>query len=471
MHYRNFRLVCLIFVLTLFMQLAACGSDSNNSTPTPTSFPVVVFSDVHFNPYDDPSLFKQLVTADVGQWAAIFKSSTLPAPSTFGSDANYPLFALALSSIKQNLGASPLVIFTGDILVHSFSEQFYQNYSGNKAQTTPRNAADVAAMQAFAHKTIAFFMDQVKASVGSIPVMFTVGNNDSYNDTGPDSTFLANTAELFYSKFLTGTVDQQEFLTSYKNGGYYAAELPGTNLLVIGLNTVAFSNYITTNNDAAVHAELAWFDAKLASAKASGKKVWLLMHVPPGADNYKTAKLADSKGHIDTTSATMMWKTAYQTGFLQTVAKYPGVITMTLAGHTHLDEYRILPSSEVVEIAPAISTRNGNDPAFKVLTVARDTLKTSDYVSLNYDLTAKPVQFTTYYLFSTSYGLQGLLNDSLTELFPLMRTDRTKQALYRGYYYSGNNALNPITDTNWPIYWCGIGNMGQPEFINCVNSF
>jgi len=469
MHYQNFRLVCLIFILTLFMQLAACGSGSNNSTPT--SFPVVVFSDLHFNPYYDPSLFKQLVAADASQWAAIFKSSTLPEPSTFGSDANYPLFALALSSIKQNLGASPLVIFTGDILVHSFSEQFYQNYSGNPTQTTPRNAADVAAMQAFAHKTIAFFMDQVKTSVGSIPVMFTVGNNDSYNDTGPDSTFLANTAELFYSKFLTGTVDQQEFLTSYKDGGYYAAELPGKNLMVIGLNTVAFSTYITANNDAAVHAELAWFDAKLASAKASGKKVWLLMHVPPGADNYKTAKLADSKGHIDTTSAIMMWKPTYQTGFLQTVAKYPGVITMTLAGHTHLDEYRILPSSEVVEIAPAISTRNGNDPAFKVLTVARDTLKSSDYVSLNYNLAAKPLQFTTYYRFSTAYSLQGLLNDSLTQLFPAFYTDSAKQALYRGYYYSGNNALNPITDTNWPIYWCGIGNMGQPEFINCVNSF
>jgi len=468
MHYRNFRFFSLVFALMLLLQLAACGNDTNNSN---TNFPVVVFSDVHFNPYYDAKLFKQLVVADASQWAAIFKTSTLPEPSAFGSDANYPLFALALSSIKQNLGESPLVIFTGDILVHHFSEQFYQNYSGNPTQTTPRNDADVAAMKTFADKTVAFFMDQVKASVGSIPVMFALGNNDSYDDTGPDSTFLANTAELFYSKFLTGTVDQQEFLTSYKKGGYYAAELPGKNLMVIGLNTVEFSTYITTNNDAAVNAELAWFDAKLASAKASGKKVWLLMHVPPGADYYRTAKLADSKGHIDASSAIMMWKTAYQTGFLQTVAKYPGVIAMTLAGHTHMDEYRILPSSEVVAIAPAISTRSGNDPAFKVLTVARDTLKSSDYLSLNYDLTAKPLQFTTYYRFSTAYSVQGLLNDSLTQLFPVFYTNSAKQALYRGYYYSGNNALNSITDTNWPIYWCGIGNMGQPDFIACVNSY
>jgi len=195
------------------------------------------------------------------------------------------------------------------------------------------------------------------------------------------------------------------------------------------------------------------------------------MHVPPGADYYKTAKLADSKGHIDTTSATMMWKTAYQTGFLQTVAKYPGVIAITLAGHTHLDEYRILPSSEVVEVTPALSTRNGNDPAYKIVTFASDTLKSTDYVSIRYDLTTKPVQFTPYYTFSTAYLLQGFLNDSLTQLFPVFKTNNQKQTLYRGYYYSGNNALNPITNTNWPIYWCGIGNMGQPEFIDCVNSY
>lgn len=167
------------------------------------------------------------------------------------------------------------------------------------------------------------------------------------------------------------------------------------------------------------------------------------MHVPPGADYYKTAKLADSKRHIDTTSAIMMWKTAYQTGFLQTVAKYPGVITMTLAGHTHLDEYRILPSSEVVEIAPAISTRNGNDPAFKVLTVARDTLKSSDYVSLNYDLPAKPVQFTTYYQFFNQLWSAGAVERFINRTFPLLRTDRANKALYRDIIIPETTPLIP----------------------------
>ena len=46
-----------------------------------------------------------------------------------------------------------------------------------------------------------------------------------------------------------------------------------------------------------------------------------------------------------------------------------------------------------------------------------------------------------------------------------------KQALYRGYYNSGNNAPSPITNTNWPIYWSGIGKMVQQEFIDSVNAY
>ena len=38
-------------------------------------------------------------------------------------------------------------------------------------------------MQAFANKTALFVMQQVRASLGNVPVMFVVGNNDSYTGT------------------------------------------------------------------------------------------------------------------------------------------------------------------------------------------------------------------------------------------------------------------------------------------------
>ena len=211
--------------------------------------------------------------------------------------------------------------------------------------------------------------------------------------------------------------------------------------MVIGLNTVVFSPP-PSGSDAGSEDELLWLDSQLAQAKAAGKKVWLLMHIPPGADKYETAQSVDANGHI--TTATMMWNQDYQTSFLQILSKYPGIITLTLAAHTHMDEYRIMSPSDVLDITPGITPRSGNNPAFKVFTFSCDTLKATDYTSLNYDLAAMPAQFNSYYTFSTAYFVQGLLGDSLAQLFPALVTDNAKQALYRGDYFSGHNSLDPV---------------------------
>ena len=90
--------ICLIF---------GCAT-SNNST-TINNFHVVVFSDVHFNPFYDTTIFDSLVAADASQWESIFASSSISEPSIWGEDSNYPLFALALSSIKSNLTSSSVL--------------------------------------------------------------------------------------------------------------------------------------------------------------------------------------------------------------------------------------------------------------------------------------------------------------------------------------------------------------------------
>lgn len=453
-----------------FLELAGasllCGCSRSINVGGGTDFSVLAFSDLHFNPlYDhNPALLSALVAADASQWASIFATSTETAPSAPGVDTNYPLLALALTSIKQNLGESPIILYTGDLLGHGISH-YLSLYTG---------ITDPAMIQAFNDKTVAFVTQQIRSAVGDIPIAFAVGNCDSYTGYGPDSTFLVNSADSFYTNLLNQATDRASFLDTYTAGGYYSAELAGTNIMVIGLNTIMFSPLVqntggSENNEAAVDAELSWFDSKLASAKAAGKRVWLLMHAPPGADEGTTAKSIDSAGHL--ANATMMWEPNYQAAFMGVISKYPGVITMSLAGHTHMDEFRIMSAGNVLDIVPGVSPCFGNDPAFKVFEVNRNTLAPADYRSFNCHLSELRPQFNVYYKFSEQYALNGLLGSSLEQLNPKLVSSSALQALYRGYYYSGNNAASPITDENWPVYWGGIDNMWAQDLTNAVNSY
>jgi hypothetical protein len=443
--------------------LCGCGGSSSSNS---NDFPVLAFSDLHFFPLYDPNpvLINKLVAADPNQWASIFETSTITTLSAAGTDTNYPLFVSALESIKKNIGASPLILYTGDLLGHNISYWLTQ-YTG---------ITDPAVIQQFSTNTASFVMQKIRSAAGKTPVFFAVGNCDSYTGYGPDSVFLSQTADFFYSNMLNGSGDHQAFLASFQAGGYYSAEPAGTNVTVIGLNTIAFSPLVqnkdgSENNATAVDTQLAWFESRLAAAKSANRRVWLLMHAPPGADEGTTAKSVQTNGHLP--SSTMMWEPNYQASFMQILSKYPGLIAMTLAGHTHMDEYRIMSAGNVLEIVPGVSPCFGNDPAYKIFNVDRLTFAPADYSSMHCDLAVSPSRFDNYYKYSDVYPLKGSLGKSLEALYPGLPSDHAMQALYRGYYYSGNSIASPITDTNWPVYWGGIGNMWAQDLTNAVNSY
>jgi hypothetical protein len=206
------------------------------------------------------------------------------------------------------------------------------------------------------------------------------------------------------------------------------------------------------------------------------------MHVPPGANSQVTALYAAKAGtpdQVNESTTSMMWDSGYQATFLQTLASYPGVVTLMLAGHTHMDEYRILPSGNVLEQLPSISPCFGNNPAYKVLTITQDTFVPTDYQSFDYDLWTMPAQFNGLYKLSSAYGAQGPLNSSLQLLYPQLVGNSPQRTAYINYYDSGNMALNPVTKApwnpinyvNWPIFSCTISTMDEPDYIDCVNTY
>ena len=105
------------------------------------------------------------------------------------------------------------------------------------------------------------------------------------------------------------------------------------------------------------------------------------------------------------------------------------------------------------------------------MTVDYDTWQPADYESFYDSLEGTSHAFSEYYTFSTAYSLSGILDDSLATLVGELDTDEAKKTSYTTYYYSGHDASNPITDTNWPAYKCGIEKMDKDEYIDCVNNF
>jgi hypothetical protein len=71
-------------------------------------------------------------------------------------------------------------------------------------------------MEIFTIKTVSFFMQQMKLSAGNMPIMFALGNLDSYTGLGPDSGSLSDAAELYYTQFMNGIVDHQTFLNTFR---------------------------------------------------------------------------------------------------------------------------------------------------------------------------------------------------------------------------------------------------------------
>ena len=440
--------------LVVASAFTACSS---SSSPPPQT--VIAVSDVHFDPFYDRSLFSSLQAKPVTEWAGLFASSTITDPGNWGGPTNYPLLQRMTAALQTQQPRPTLVIFGGDILVQDFPSIF--------RYLSPTQ--DEPAMKAFALKTVTFVVQQIRASLGTTPVFFTLGNWDSYADSFgllPNDPFLADTAGVFYDGFLAGAVDRVTFEPTYRAGGYYAAEVPGSSLVVVGLNTIFLAPQSPSGTEAAVAQELDWLDATLDAARASGRPVWLVMHVPPGGDLATTGSDVDPQGHI--TQPTMMLQAEPQDRLLAILAAHRDVVTAAFTGHTHMDEYRL--AAVALQGIPGVTPLMGNSPGFKTFTVSRDTTL-EDYVSWTLDLGNPSAAFQPYYTFSTAYGLADPLASSLPALLPQLRSVPGTQAGYRERYGSGHAPSKPITDLNWPVYWCGIALLGQDGLTDCVNHY
>ncbi|MGA8810125.1 MAG: hypothetical protein WB973_19830 [Thermoanaerobaculia bacterium] len=408
-------------------------------------------SDIHFNPFADPAIVAKLEAADVSQWDAILASSTVTAFSPAGSDTNDPLLRSAFGEMQKQLPSPAFVLISGDFLAHSFDKN-YQQYASDKSQT---------AYTAFVKKTIAYVALKLHHAYPGARIYPTLGNNDS--DCG-DYAMAAHGAFLAdFRDVWNPIVASRSFQRRFPAGGYYHADVPGLkNVRVIAVNTNFFStnykNCGTPGPDPGMQ-QLQWLEAELLLARSEGKRVWLLLHIPPGIDVYDTER----DGTCPSLTPQTFWKDEYAKKYLAIAAAHRHTILGSFAGHTHQDEFRIV-AGNFVHVTPSLTPVFGNNPAFEIVDVGSKGDVTG-YVAWNLPNVAIP--WKREYSFNEAYAESTYDTATLTKLAAAIGGDAATRQKYFTYYSSSSPKSTADALAKWQGYWCGLQAMTGTAFTAC----
>jgi hypothetical protein len=326
---------------------------------------LLMLSDIHFDPMAEPSLVGALAAAEPADWPAILERSGERRLGRYGKDTPWPLLRAALAQMKAALPDPALLIIPGDFLAHDFRRAF---------DAAVEDHSDPA-YRSFVGKTMAFVALQLRRAFPNTPVLPALGNNDEICGgylLQPNGPFLADTLHIL--RMLAGDAGRPGFDRDWLGHGNYSAILPG--LRIAFVNTVFFSRNYRNACGAADEpdpgrATLAWLEGELAAARQAREHVWLVYHIPPGIDGYATLHKGSCPDAI-----VPMWREAYAEPFAALLRRYADTVAASFAGHTHMDDFRLLGDADenfaFALITPALSPIFGQNPAFRTVTYDAD---------------------------------------------------------------------------------------------------
>jgi len=453
------------FVTAMAMATAGCSeAPEGDATPlglmASPSAPTAKFlhlSDIHFDVAASVTDGNVAVLAGlpVDQWDQHL-DATAP-PSSGRNDTNYTLLLSALVA-AQGAGPYDFILYTGDYLPHNFQY----------GQTDAESAA-------FAAKVVEFVNFKIAQTFPGKPIVGMLGNNDGgcgdYT-LHPGGDFLADLAPD-----MPGVSADPAAQKDFAAGGYYAIRHP----TVANTDFIVLSSYWSHNFPGYDHGfasrcarlpngadpgkdQVNWLGTKLGSGAASPspRKAILLMHIPPGIDGF---------------SGGDQWHGRFEPDFENKLTTASHTILGAFAGHSHMDEFRVLSNNAgpylAVRIAPAVTTRNGNAPSFTVANYDTATGAMTDYTvySLRPQPTGKP-GWQHEYTFSEAFGPGGFTATRLAGLAAKIQ-DNTDTSLARQHYlsfYRAQKAPDGTYPRNWKRAICATSIADQTAFDTCVGT-
>jgi hypothetical protein len=369
------------------------------------------------------------------------------------------LLSSALQHMTETLPKPAFVLISGDFLAHRFRPEF---------NAAVRDHSD-AAYRVFVQKTMQFLGLQLEQNFPATPILPALGNNDEEcgdYELQPGGPFLVDTLPIL--RRLVASAGGPGFDHDWQTYGDYTARVSGIRILSANTNflSIHYRNACgsTTDGDPG-RATLAWLEAELAAAKDAQERVWLVYHIPPGIDGYATLR----QGACPDTLIPM-WDQTYAGAFLALMKRYADTVTASFAGHTHMDDFRLIGDAEgrygFALITPAVSPIFGQNPAFR--TVVYDS-EGGILDQTTYDLTNLPQataaaggvspEWREEYTFTRQWRLPRVDLPSLDRLYSLITDDPAVSERW--------HMIFPVSS---PVYWTPFSN-GKEKLAQAARAF
>ena len=470
--------------------LFAAAASQAQPTPPPATVQALLVSDIHFEPFWDPAKAARLNAAPVADWKAILAAPETPGRAASfaalqqrcgarGVDTSLTLFESSLQAMRAHAAGARFITVSGDLIAHDFSCKF--------GAALPH--AFHRDYESFVEKTLAFVLAELRGAFPGVPVYAALGNNDS--DCGDyrldeHSAFLTNEGRVFAADLQAA--DRKRAEETFSDGGNYTAELPAPvrDARIIVLDDLflasGYKSCVGKSDSAPGAEQIAWLRSQLVDARRSGRRVWVMAHIPTGVDPYSTArKMRDLCGGEDP----VMFLSS--DALAQTLAEFGDVIRLVVFAHTHMDEWRLLRPAQsgpaqggaakvadravAVKMVGSISPVDGNNPSFTVAEVDPKTAGLSDYQVIQAsNQTGVDTQWSKEYDFDSAYGQSGFNAGSVAQLIGEFSHDRAAESRasqeYLKNYYVRDASV--VLKAFWPQYVCALDNDTGATYRSCV---
>ena len=421
-----------------------------------------VLSDVHFNPFYDSSLVDKLADTPPERWNSVFETSSVTQTSTSRTDTNYPLFKSTLRSMATRARQFDYVLFVGDLLAHDFQDSF-ERYATDHSPLAYRR---------FVLKTMRYVAQSLRATFPRIPIITTLGNNDTFCDDysiEPAGEFLYDTKETIASLVGDGNA-----LASYPELGAYVVAHPKIqNHYFMVFDNLYFAlqyrNSCGLSFTDPAQSLLLWVEATLYRMKRTHASVTIVAHVPLGINAYSSTGICTNKS-----SANPYLTTTNGTTLLGILGRYPDQIEAIFAGHSHMDDFRVLSNGAeqpyaFQRIVPSISPFFGNNPSYQIYSYERTSGTLANYQTfcLGAAQGTGAAAWAQEYDFAKAYGIGSLTAENQKALADKIVNDPAVREQYIKYFTGGANSTT-ISDKNWLAFACAQTRLDATSFYACL---